>query len=135
MNLANKDYRRTDKNNSSKSRNPTWHIRLSFPKYRGNFEPPRENSAAARKRKGALPFEKRRAASVVSRRERAENAPGKFSHLSAVPIPANTKRALGASKPKISVPVLAVFGPPPYAARKRVGNHLKPRPLSAVSAN
>lgn len=144
MNLEKKGYRYTDKNNSSKSRKTTWHTRLSFPKYRGNFEPPRENSVAARKRKGALPFGKRRAAGVVSRRERVENAPGKFSHLSAIPIPVNIKRALGAtkpnagaSKPKISVPVLAVFGLPPYAARKRGRKPFKASSAlrSAVSAS
>lgn len=116
--------------------------RLSFPKYKGNFEPPRENSAAARKRKGALPFEKRRAASVVSRRERVENAPGKFSHLSAIPIPANIKRALGATKPNTahrSRKYPSQFEQPsacrPTPLGSGVGNHLKPRPFSAVSAN
>jgi len=95
MNLENKGYRGSAPIRIIQGRNPTWHTRLSFPKYRGNFEPPRENSAAARKRKGALPFGKRRVASGRFCRERAlKTAPGKFSHLSAVPIPANTKRTL-----------------------------------------
>lgn len=55
MNLENKGYHRcTDKNNSSKSRNPTWHTRLSFPKYRGNFEPPTREQCGGTKTEGCV---------------------------------------------------------------------------------
>lgn len=115
-------------------RNPRWRTRLSFPKYTGNFERPRENSAPARKRKGALPFGKQRGRLSVCfslAGERAlKTAPEKFSHLSAVPIPANTKRIHSVflsfplsisqqtnaqrafEEPKISVPVLTQSSAP-----------------------
>lgn len=144
MNLENKGYRYTDKNNSSKSRSPTRHTRLSFPKYRGNLEPPRENSAAARKRKGALPFGKRRAGRWVLflprnalktpresfpiyRRSRYRQIPNEPS--------AQRSRMRRIEAENIRPSFSSLRPAALHGSEAGVGNHLKPRPLSAVSAS
>lgn len=113
--------------------------RLSFPKYKGNFEPPRENSAAARKRKGTLPFEKRRVASWRFLAGNALKTPwesfpiyrrSRYQQISNEPSAQQSRmRRIEAENIRPSFSSLRpACRPTPLGSG--VGNHLKPRPFS-----